>query len=445
GAKTDEIKTAFMLRDPMDLKRGAEYLYYQKTEIEKFSPKYSTLIEFQTQKDKEILEKIYSNCELLGFSNQWELEYVREFDMTNDSKHFKPLPKCREEGYEPTIYGYWKNKEGKKAFPLYEGRMIGQFDFSKKGWISGKGRTANWKEIPFDKKTIAPQYLITEKVLNSLSGTKKGFKICFLDVTSATNERSMIAALLRDFPCGNTAPILLIKSREAALILLAFLNSFVYDFAIRNRLGGLHLNYFLIKESPILNLNKLRQDPKIFETLLIKTASLNCISPIFALEWLYLKHKFNLAQYHWKRLWSITRHKRRCDLAILNALVAYILNLTVEELKWIIRPDRSNPKGFWRVDQQEPEELRLTALTIAAFEYLVTVGSKDFCEEEWQPSIKIQEELGSYLLEWQLQGNNQQSWIECEKHAQNIIGSERLQQFKVNLNANDDPFASFRK
>ena len=26
------------------------------------------------------------------------------------------------------------------ALPLYEGRMIGQFDFSEKGWVSGKGR-----------------------------------------------------------------------------------------------------------------------------------------------------------------------------------------------------------------------------------------------------------------------------------------------------------------
>ena len=28
------------------------------------------------------------------------------------------------------------------ALPLYEGRMIGQFDFSQKGWVRGKGRTA---------------------------------------------------------------------------------------------------------------------------------------------------------------------------------------------------------------------------------------------------------------------------------------------------------------
>lgn len=46
------------------------------------------------------------------------------------------------------------------ALPLYEGRMIGQFDFSQKGWVSGKGRTAVWRDIPWDKKQIEPQYLL---------------------------------------------------------------------------------------------------------------------------------------------------------------------------------------------------------------------------------------------------------------------------------------------
>lgn len=46
------------------------------------------------------------------------------------------------------------------ALPLYEGRMIGQFDFSQKGWASGKGRGAVWREIPWERKVIEPQYLM---------------------------------------------------------------------------------------------------------------------------------------------------------------------------------------------------------------------------------------------------------------------------------------------
>ena len=36
--------------------------------------------------------------------------------------------------------------------PMYEGRMIGQFDFSQKGWVSGRGRTAVWRDIEWEQK-----------------------------------------------------------------------------------------------------------------------------------------------------------------------------------------------------------------------------------------------------------------------------------------------------
>jgi hypothetical protein len=48
------------------------------------------------------------------------------------------------------------------ALPLYEGRMVGQFDFSQKGWVSGKGPSAVWREVPWENKQIEPQYLMEE-------------------------------------------------------------------------------------------------------------------------------------------------------------------------------------------------------------------------------------------------------------------------------------------
>ena len=56
-------------------------------------------------------------------------------------------------------YGRGAGIEG-VALPLYEGRMIGQFDFSEKGWVSGKGRGAEWRKIPWERKQIEPQYLM---------------------------------------------------------------------------------------------------------------------------------------------------------------------------------------------------------------------------------------------------------------------------------------------
>lgn len=55
------------------------------------------------------------------------------------------------------------------GLPVYEGRMIGQHDFSEKGWVSGRGRSAVWQDVPWEKKQIEPQYLMGE-VVSRVSG-----------------------------------------------------------------------------------------------------------------------------------------------------------------------------------------------------------------------------------------------------------------------------------
>ena len=84
--------------------------------------------------------------------------------MNTDAKLFPPREKWEERGYKPDVFGRWIGFDQDIALPLYEGRMIGQFDFSQKGWISGKGRSAVWRKLPFDAKTIEPQYLVREEV-----------------------------------------------------------------------------------------------------------------------------------------------------------------------------------------------------------------------------------------------------------------------------------------
>jgi hypothetical protein len=53
--------------------------------------------------------------------------------MTNDSKLFIPREKAEEAGYRPDEYGRWIGPRAMCCLPLYEGRMIGQFDFSGRG------------------------------------------------------------------------------------------------------------------------------------------------------------------------------------------------------------------------------------------------------------------------------------------------------------------------
>ena len=110
GGTSEAIRTTFMRRKLEDWERAEEIATsYTRKQIEQFSPRTRAILEIQSQRDLEILEKIYANSVLLGDDGPdgWGIRYVREFDMTNDSKLFPPRPQWEAQGYRPDEYSRW--------------------------------------------------------------------------------------------------------------------------------------------------------------------------------------------------------------------------------------------------------------------------------------------------------------------------------------------------
>jgi hypothetical protein len=110
GGSTAAIRTAFMRRKLEDWERAEELATaYTRAQVDQFSPRSQAILEIQSQRDLEILEKIYANSVLLGDDGPdgWGIKYSREFDMTNDSKLFPPRTKWEEQGYRPDEYSRW--------------------------------------------------------------------------------------------------------------------------------------------------------------------------------------------------------------------------------------------------------------------------------------------------------------------------------------------------
>ncbi|CAJ0864607.1 Eco57I restriction-modification methylase domain-containing protein [Ralstonia mannitolilytica] len=75
------------------------------------------------------------------------------------------------------------------------------------------------------------------------------------DITNATNERTVIASVMPRVGVGNKIPLFLLPSgisAQHAAALLANLSSLVLDFVARQKIGGTTLNYFYMKQFPIL-------------------------------------------------------------------------------------------------------------------------------------------------------------------------------------------------
>jgi hypothetical protein len=342
-----------------------------KKNVVEFSPKTLSILEITNQRDLDICRKIYDHSFRIGDkAPSWEITYAAEFHMTNDSKHFKPREWWEAKGYKPDVFGRWIGPEGEVALPLYEGRMIGQFDFSQKGWVSGKGRSAVWREIPFDAKALEPQYLMGREVFRSDQTIRPGVKLAFMDIASSTNARTMIAAASDDLPFGNSAPVLNVARNDLlkTLAMSASLNSLSFDFATRQRVGGLHLNWFIVEEyaAPKLNL-----DTQEAGLLIENAACLTFIHRRFAAHWLKLRHsRPALAKRHWKNWWATTVTDRLRRTLEIDAVCADLYGLNPDDFDWMLKDDSNDPKGFHRVDKHMPFRERLTGLAAAAFRAL---------------------------------------------------------------------------
>lgn len=461
GGSTAAIQAAFMRHALEDWADARGVLAYPAERVRAFSPKSLSILEIRSAEDLAVLTRIYANSVLLGDEGPdgWGIKYSREFDMTSDSKLFIPREKAEAGGYRADEYGRWIGPEGDVLLPLYEGRMIGQFDFSQKGWVSGKGRSAVWREIPWEKKVIEPQYLMSRTDFScARPATFTRDRVAFMDITSATNQRTCIATALPGLPCGNSAAILF--TREHPTGLAAALSAFSYDYLARLRCGGLHLNYFVIEETSLPPPAPLQRMP------LRLSDSLSMGHPITS--------PMLLGSSRFTQRAAITPHERLRLRCMLDAIVAALYGLSRDDFAWILKDcdhpaarlsDKSfcrtlDPKGFWRVDKTADPELRHTVLSLVAFDALqraiAEAGDRDrgidaffamnegdgwmlpktLCVKElgatrtvevdtWDARAALPQpvasRMGARFLDWQLAQTPEESWAECERHAKAIL------------------------
>lgn len=159
GGKTNAIRTAFMRRKLADWENAEDFATeYTSDQVLQFSPKSKAILEIQSQRDLEVLTKIYENSVLLGDDGPdgWGIKYSTEFHMTNDSKLFPPRPKWEEWGYRPDEYSRWIKGSWRPIEELYA-------ELNIKPLREGELRCA---QPPYDKLPI-PRADIPEGIILS--------------------------------------------------------------------------------------------------------------------------------------------------------------------------------------------------------------------------------------------------------------------------------------
>lgn len=237
-------------------------------DLKLLNPNTKTCPVFRTRKDAELTKSIYKRVAILIDENRkqggnpWGIRFLRMLDQTNDAKHFQPAKAWEKKGY--TLDGNVYKKLKKRALPLYEAKMVQAFDhraasvlLEEKNWVrQGQKLATTLVQHQNPEFAVRPRWWVDQAAVDAAAGnSKRDWLLCYKDVTSATNERTMIASFLPWAAVVNSAPLIfpganIAPRRECCL--LANLNSFVFDYVARQKVGSVHLNFFIVEQLPAI-------------------------------------------------------------------------------------------------------------------------------------------------------------------------------------------------
>ncbi|PSR64260.1 MULTISPECIES: Eco57I restriction-modification methylase domain-containing protein [Nocardia] len=254
---------AFFAHDPTDLQRDNARFTLTPEEITLLNPNTGTCPVFRTRRDAEITLGIYRRVPVLiregdPDGNPWGIKFMTMFHMSNDSGLFHTREELEKDGW--TLNGNVFEREDERMLPLYEAKMIHHYDHR---WATyepdGTVRGVSLQEKQDPNFVAMPRYWVNSThVTGKLEGRwRHDWLLGWRDICRSTDERTMICSI---FPLTATpdGTLLMLPSHEPEP-LAACLSSFVYDFATRTKVGGTHLKFFTVYQTPVLS-------PEMFQT-----------------------------------------------------------------------------------------------------------------------------------------------------------------------------------
>lgn len=337
------------------------------------NPNTRTCPVFRSNADAELTKKMYRRAPVLWLEasdgiqeqNPWALQFMLMFMMNTDSYRFQ-------------------DTNGEGMLPLYEAKMIHQFDHRWATYTAdGDSRDVTDTEKTDPRYTGTPRYWVSENEVeerltkcnrdgNVIWRWDRGWLMGWRDITNATNERTVIASVVPRVGVGNNLPLMLFSKRENPqeyALLLGNLCALAFDFVARHKTGGTHMNYFIYKQLPVLPPEHYSESDLAFivpRVLELTTYTAHDLKP-WAKDLGYGGPPF-----------AFNPDRRALLRAGLDAYYARLYGLTRDELRYILDPadvmGEDYPSETFRVlknkELKEFGEYRTRRLVLSAWDQL---------------------------------------------------------------------------
>ncbi len=264
AVRHDAADFVFFAHKMEDLEDRDRHIRLSGDDIRLLNPNTRTCPIFRTRRDAEITKDIYRRVPVLVDASRegptgkpWGVSFKRMFDQTNDAELFRDAETMKKEGFKLKGNRWVK---GKQVFlPLYEGKMIQMYDHRAAGVITdqanwmrqGQTEAASLVQWQNPEHLAMPRFWVaTGNVEAQLTGDHTHL-FAYKDVTSPTNQRTMIAAMVPIAGVVNSAPLVFVAAKvRQECCLLANFDSIAYDFIMRQKISNVHLNFFIVEQVP---------------------------------------------------------------------------------------------------------------------------------------------------------------------------------------------------
>ncbi|PWB88629.1 restriction endonuclease [Methylocystis sp. MitZ-2018] len=269
GRVFDSASFGFFIRDLDEIDNPERVFPITADEINRINPNSGTAPIFRSRRDKEITSDIYARLPVLVDRRSgdavWPVRYATMFHMANDSDRFRSRAELEgDEGAWPIGGNRFQSAAGVWV-PLYEGKMVQAFDHRASDIVlaeanvfrSGQGSDLTDDDHRDPSRLPNPRYWVRAEDAGWEAPTD--WCLSMKDVTSVTNARTTISAIIPRYGAGHTLPVLFPGKDEdrasyvrSAPLLLANLNCFILDYLARQKVHGNHLAWYLLEQLPVV-------------------------------------------------------------------------------------------------------------------------------------------------------------------------------------------------
>ncbi len=361
-----QAEFAFFLTQASQLSDTRRRFTLTPEEFRLINPNTLTCPVFRSERDAELTKKLYRAAPVLINENQengnpWGISFMQGTHNMSSHSHL------------------FNNKQSEGLLPLYEAKMISQFNHragSYEGRDDDRGNRV-LPDTPLEKLQdptyeVQPHYWIDEsEVISRLQGrwAKKWFW-AYKDITTAITVRTFISTIIPMSGVGHTMPLIFpnVNDESRVACLIANANSLVVDYIARQKIGYIHLTYGYLKQFPFIPPNRYSGADLTFIVQRV-------------LELIYTAHDLapwaNDLGYEGEPF-AFNLERRAILRAELDAYYARLYGLNCDELRYILDPadvvGKDYPSETFRVlkknEEKEFGEYRTQRLVLEAWDKL---------------------------------------------------------------------------